>query len=248
MNLKQMAKDKGVTAVKGISPIDLPKILAGDMEPDDEQLTALASALGVSKAELKKMMSGKAASTDMSESNVSSEEFSELQRTVKELTAKLAITEAQASNLEKENLRLAAEREDDRINSFVEKLVSDRKLRPTEKDATIQELKWLPNDNPVEFSEGGQTVSKTPRQIKMDRLANAAELYSVRNLPTGPEHDPTNFSEQQNALGLDNVDLESVKQDRMIRAKQTEMATRLGRAVDYSEAANELVNTGALSL
>lgn len=185
--------------------------------------------------------------TQETDNQVSQTDFAELQNTVKELTAKLAITEAQASNLEKENQRLGAERENDRIASFVEKLVSDRKLRATEKDAVIQELKWLPNDNPVEFSEGGATVSKTPRQAKMDRLAAATELYSVRHMPTGPEHDPTSFTEQQSINGLDNVDPDSIRQDQMIRAKQKELAAQTGQPVEYAEAMNALIKTGAIS-
>jgi hypothetical protein len=253
MNLKAMAKDKGVTAVKGISPVDLPKILAGDLEPDDEQMSAIASAMGIGKDALKKMMTGgKTKATDMSEQQteqVSQADFAELTNTVQTLQAELAATRNQATATAEENRVLKAERENDRIASFVEKLVSDRKLRSTEKDAVIQELKWLPNDNPVEFSEGGATVSKTPRQAKMDRLAASAELYSVRNMPTGPEFDPTQFSEQQQAYGLDvDVDVASIKQDRLIRAKQAEMVKQTGAIVSYAEAANALVQTGVLSL
>jgi len=251
MNLKQMAKDKGVTAVKGISPVDLPKILAGDLEPDDEQMSALASAMGIGKDALKKMMTGgKTKATDMSEQQteqVSQADFAELTTTVQTLQAELAATRTQATATAEENRLLKAERENDRIASFVEKLVGDRKLRSTEKDAVIQELKWLPNDNPVEFSEGGATVSKTPRQAKMDRLAASAELYSVRNMPTGPEFDPTQFSEQQKAYGLDiDYDTESIKQDRLIRAKQAEMVKQTGRPVEYAEAMGVLVSTGVL--
>ena len=251
MNLKAMAKEKNVTAVKGISPVDLPKILAGDLEPDDEQMSALASAMGIGKDALKKMMTGgKTKATDMSEQQqtdqVSQTEFAELTNTVQTLQAELAATRNQATATAEENRLLKAERERSQVESFCEKLVSDRKLLPKDKPSKVALLLALPVDTKVEFAEG---VSKSPRQALMDDMAGGQELWSNKQMPTGPEFDPTQFSEQQQTYGLDvDVDVDSIKQDRLIRAKQAEMVKQTGRQVDYAEAMNALVSTGVLSI
>lgn len=172
MNLKKMMADASVTAVKGIAPDRLQELMNG-AEPDDTEAAAIASALKVDVATIKKPKK----TTDMSEERIEA-------------------LEAQIRALEIRNNQLETERERERVTAFVEKLVSDRKVYPTDKAAKIELALSLPNESTVNYSEGSETVARTPREQYLQDLAKGRELWpGSKGMPTGPEHDPDSFTE-----------------------------------------------------
>lgn len=180
MNLKTMMADKKITAVKGIAPPRLQEIMDG-ATPDDAEATAIADALGVDAA----MIKPKKKTTNMSEQEQTGIESPRFQA-----------LEVQVERLMAENQQLKAERERDRVSAFVEKLVSDRKVHPTDKAAKIELALSLPNETTVNYSEGGETVARTPREQYLQDLAKGRELWpGSKGMPTGPENDPDSFTE-----------------------------------------------------
>lgn len=211
---------KGAAKTAGMSAADIAKatkmsvetinaIMDGSAEPDEAQAKALKALL----------MSKKKATADMSE------QLTTLQTQVQSLTEQL-------STLQAENLRLAREAELGRVTSFVEQMIADRKLLPAKKASTIELAMALPHDAAVEFKEGGEVVSKTPRDRYLDEIASNKPLYSNSNLPTGPDDSPFEYQGMTGSL----YDDDEAKIDAKIRRKQQEMGQELGRTVQYGEA------------
>jgi hypothetical protein len=195
--------------------------------PDDAEVTAIAGALQVDPASL---MPKPKKTTNMAEG---------------EDDGRLQALELQVQGLVAENQQLKAEQERTRVTAFVEKLVAERKIYPADKQSKIELALSLPAQNPIEYSEGEGTVQMTPRERYLQDLAKGRELYSDRAMPTGPEHDPTSFTEP--GLRSGNFDIESIRLDAKIRAKAQEMGLNPQNTDDYTEAYNSLVTLGQVA-
>lgn len=160
-----------VSKATKIPPPVLAGIVSGDVEPDEEQMAALTKVFGGEKKKEKE------APTDMSEA-----------------TSQIRALRMANRALQAENKRLNDEKELTRVASFVEGLVRDRKVLPANKDSVIELAMALPGDSKVEFSEGSQKISATPRDRYLQQLDTAKPLYSDSKLPTGPNDAPHSFS------------------------------------------------------
>ena len=176
---------------------------------------------------------------------VEGHDFSEILKRVDALESLLGTTQAALAEsngkvavLEQENLTLAAQRERDGVQSFCEGLVAQRKLRPTDVAKKVALALAIADDSPLEFSENGQVVSKTPRQRYLEDLAAGKELWSDSALPTSPDQDPSDFAEAE--VQMEGFDRDSLKRDRQIRAKAREMGKNPDLSADYAEAMEAL--------
>lgn len=173
-------------------------------------------------------------------------QFAELQTQMTELQGQFIQTQAsltesrsQVAALQAENAQLAQERERDRVTNFVESLVQQRKLIPSEKQAKIELALAMPNEATVDFTEGTGTVSLTPRQRYLNELAAGKELWSSSDMPTHPQDAPSEFADPINGRE-ESFDVTSVRLDRQIRAKARELGKDPENAADYAEAMQAL--------
>jgi hypothetical protein len=213
MNLKKMMADKGVTAVKGIAPMDLQAIIKGDKTATSEQMQMIADALGVSVDELKPK------TTNMSEP----EDYQQLK--------------AQVAALATENKQLRDDRERDRVTNFVEKLVQERKVLPANKAEVIELAISLPNDKTLNYSEGTGSVEATPRDRYLSQLQKGKELWSNSQMPTNPSDAPNNFSE---TAKLEGFDAESTKTDQLIKQRMKDQGCDYAEAVNQLISTGEI--------
>lgn len=213
MNLKQMMTDKGVTAVKGIAPMDLQAIIKREKTATSEQMKMIADALGVSVDELKPK------TTNMSEP----EDYQQLK--------------AQVAALATENKQLRDDREHDRVKNFVEGLVQERKVLPANKGEIIELAMSLPSDKTLNYTEGTGTVEVTPRDRYLQQLQKGKELWSNSQLPTNPSDAPNNFSE---TAKLEGFDTESLKTDQLIKQRMKDQGCDYAEAVNQLISTGEI--------
>jgi hypothetical protein len=126
-------------------------------------------------------------------------QFSELKSQVKTLQTQVDNLKTENAFLVKENDRIAAEKERDRITSFVEKQIAERRVLPRDKDKEVRFILSLDHTTTADYGEEGDL---TPRQAYMNKLAAAKELWSDKRLPIGPDDEPdsASFSEQDIAF------------------------------------------------
>lgn len=116
-------------------------------------------------------------------------EFSELKSQLDSLRTENQNQKVVIEGLTAENRRIAEQRETDRVTSFVETLIRDRKLLPKDRDSEIRDILALPNNTTADYGEDGGEL--TPRQRYMNKLAGGRELWNNSKLPIGPSDDPT---------------------------------------------------------
>lgn len=181
---KKMADDAGmdiaaVSKATKIPPPVVAAIMSGETEPDDTQTAALEKALGSKKKEKP---------VDMTE----------LQAQVTQLQSELAGSKTAIAALQAENKRLGHEKETARINNFVERLITERKVLPANRNSIVELALAMPHETPIEFTEGDAKVSLTPRDRYLAELDKNKPLYSNSSLPTGPGDAPYNHGEASN--------------------------------------------------
>ena len=165
-------------------------------------------------------------------------QFSEMQTQVNALTTALAESKSQVSLLTADKLKLSAEREIERVTNFAEGLIANRKMLPANKARKIALLLGLSNATPLQFGEGDDSQLITPRQAWMDDLAAGPELWSSKQLPTGPEHAPE-FAEKETRSSVE-MDPDSVRLDYQIRAYCAEKKLDPSNHSDYADAMDAL--------
>lgn len=111
-----------------------------------------------------------------------------------------------------------AERE--RVSNFVEGLVRDRKVKPTEKDKKIKLLLSASDETTVNFGEGDDEAVSL-RQALMDDMAAGEELWSDSPLPTGKNQAPKGSNGSSSTANFSAPDGFTVDAD---SARQHEMA------------------------
>lgn len=114
-------------------------------------------------------------------------EFSELKTELNALQAENRNQKSVIDGLTAENRRIADERERDRVTSFVETLIRDRKLLPKDRATEIRDILALPNDVTADYGEDGEL---TARQRYMNKLGGGRELWSDKRLPIGSSDAP----------------------------------------------------------
>lgn len=160
-------------------------------------------------------------------------EFEEMKERLDNLETKARLLEAENQRLATENQAIAHQREVDRITTFCEQQVRDRKLLPTQKDREIRFILSLDNVNTANYGEEG-TI--TPREAYMNKLSGGRELWSNKQMPIGPEDAPLSFAQK----APDGFDAKSTAQHRQVQAYAKE------HNLSYAEAVDALLDTGAL--
>jgi hypothetical protein len=160
------------------------------------------------------------------------EEFMPSEAEFEEMKERLDDLETKARLLTRENQRLNAERETDRVTAFCEQLVRDRKLLPTQKDKEVRFILSLDNASTADYGEEGEL---TPRDAYMNKLSGGRELWSNKQMPIGPEDAPI-FSEK----APDGFDAKSAAQGRQIQSYAKE------HNLSFTEAMDALIESGAL--
>lgn len=106
-------------------------------------------------------------------SNELRQQFSELQKQNDLLKQQLGVIQQQ--------------REVDRITSFVDGLVRDRKLLPSERNTEIKDILTFDHTETVDYGEAGQM---TQRDRYMAKLESRKPFFSDKRLPIGPNDAP----------------------------------------------------------
>jgi hypothetical protein len=130
-----------------------------------------------------------------------------------------------------------AEKERNGIESFVDGLISERKILPTDRTRKIQLLLAQGNTAPLNFGEGTDTVSMTHREALMADMQAGKELWNNDQMPTGPGSSP-DFSEQEPVQPGTN--LEAHRQHLRIVDRARELNLDPKEASDYAEAMEDL--------
>jgi hypothetical protein len=122
------------------------------------------------------------------------EQVAELRTMVNSLTNALQSSNEQLKVLRDERDTMKADMELQRVTSFVEGLVRDRKLRPVDKESRIATAMSIPGEV-IEFSDGaGGVTSMSVRDRYLQELGAAKELWSAADMPTGVADGPRGTS------------------------------------------------------
>lgn len=141
-------------------------------------------------------------------------------------------TQIQAENerLSAQVQQIQAEREQERVTNFIENLVRDRKLFPSDASDEVSFILSLPNVATVDYGEAG---SLTQRQRYMDKLAARRPLWSDKRPPVDPQDAPDgeDISFAEDFSG--DYSPESIKADRQIRACMKQHNLSYSAAIDH---------------
>jgi hypothetical protein len=124
-----------------------PKVMETFKEtPNEDQKMDYEAAFKLQEIEVTSLKA------DLEAKTIESGEFSE----------KLVASEAKSKELQTSIDTIESEKKDAEHNAFAEKLVSDGKIDPAEKQSILMTVKALDGQAAQEFKEGDETVSRTP--------------------------------------------------------------------------------------
>lgn len=209
MDMAEVSKKTGIGTKK------LQSFMDDEEDPTDDEAAMLAECFNCGADKFKK----KKGMTNMSETP----EFQELQ-------TRLAALEA-------ENMALKVEREKDRITSFVDRMIADRKILPADRDEEITTIQTMNHSEVVAFGE----VKATPRDRYMARIEARKPLWDNTRLPIGPGDAPdaANYSEYAEAIAQ-GADPETVKRHAKIIAQCKANGKDWAEPSNYAEAMDQL--------